>query len=417
LLKDAGGNLVTGTAATWQVVTAGSATVNPASVTSDSQGQISTVATLGTVSGPVQIQAVSNGVTYTFTITVNAPPPPAGTISKVSGDNQTASESLAFANPLVVKVVDSNNHPITGATVSFSVTGGVAFLSSPSAVTDSTGSASVTVTASTTLGAVAVQAALGSQTVTFSLTVGPPQPSIDGFYDLAGFQPGLAPGALVRMVGKNLAADLDGSVYGGHPFGGFAYTVNGVTVQIGGFSAPIYAVSNMNGQQFVDLQVPFEVPVGPTTVVVTVNGLSATSSAFTVSQYVPGIFLQPAPDGSSYGLVLKADGTALSPTNPATRGDILTVVVGGIGPVSPAAATNAVGTGNQNVQAEMIVGVNYAGMRVISAQYAQNLIGVYLITFELDPNTPPGPNRTLQIAVRVGNGTINSNATVIPLIQ
>ena len=417
LLKDAGGNLLTGMNATWKVVTAGTATVNPASSTSDSQGQISTVVTLGNTSGPVQIQAVSGSASYTFTVTVNAPPPPAGTLAKVSGDSQSAAVSQAFAKPLVVKMVDTNNNPVAGVTVNFSVSGGVAFLSASTGVTDATGSASVIVTASNTTGAVTVQAAVGSQTVTFSLTVTPPGPVIDGFYDLAGFQPGLAPGALVRLVGKNLAPDLNGPVFGGALFSGFSDVVNGVSVQIGGITAPIYDVSNMDGQQFVDLQVPFEVPVGPTTVVVTVNGQSTTSDAFTVSQYLPGIFLHPAPDGTTYGVVLKADGSPLSPTNPATRGDILTLVAGGLGPISPAAGTNKVGTGNQNVQADMIVGVNYYGMRVISAQYAANLIGVYLITFELDPNTAPGPNRVLQIAIRVGDSTINSNATVIPLIQ
>src|SRR5262249_4511361 len=160
---------------------------------------------------------------------------------KVSGDNQAAPQSVAFTNPLIVKVTDSSNNPIAGATVNFSITGGVAFLSSSAAVTDNTGSASVTVTASTALGAVTVQAALRNQAVTFSLTVTPPGPTIDGFFDLAGFQPGLAPGALVRMMGKNLVPGVTGSVLGGQLFGGFNYEVNGVTVQIGGIPAPIYA--------------------------------------------------------------------------------------------------------------------------------------------------------------------------------
>lgn len=412
-LKDAAGNSLSGKPAQWSVVTPGSATLSKTSDASNSQGQVSTIVTLGTVSGPIQIKITSGSASYTFTINVNLQ---VGSFTKVSGDNQSTAVGGSFANPLVVKALDNNNQPIVGAAVNFAVTSGVAFLSPSSTVTDTTGTASVTVSASTTPGPVTVTATLGSQTVTFSsLTVLPPGPTVTGFYDVAGFQSGLTPGALVRMVGQNLAPGVTGNLFGGGLLGGLPLSLNGVTVQIGGIAAPIYAISNINNEESVTLQVPFEVPAGPTTVVVTVNDGSTTLDNVQVSQYLPGIFMTPLEGGTPYGVVMRPDGSFVSPTNPAQRGETLKVFVSGIGPVSPSAATNTAGVGGQEVQAQMIVGVNHAGMRVLSAEYAQYFIGVYVITFELDSETATGVDRPLQIAVRVGDGTINSNETTIAI--
>lgn len=412
-LKDAAGNSLVGTAAQWSVVTAGTATLSKTSDTSNSQGQVSTNVLLGTVSGPIQIKVSAGSVVFLFTINVNLQ---VGSFTKVSGDNQSIAVGGSFPNPLVVKALDSNNQPIAGATVNFAVASGVAFLSASSTVTDSTGTASVTVRASTTPGPVTVTASLGSQTLTFStLTVVPPGPAVTGFYDVAGFQAGLTPGALVRMIGQNLAQGVTGNLFGGGLLGGLPLSLNGVTVQIGGIAAPIYAVSNINNEESVTLQVPFEVPAGPTTIVVTVNDGSTTLDNVQVAQYLPGIFMTPLEGGSPYGVVMRPDGSFVSPTNPAQRGETLKVFVSGIGPVSPGAATNTAGVGGQEVQAQVIVGINHAGMRVVSAEYAQYFIGVYVITFELDSETATGTDRPLQIAVRVGDGTLNSNQTTIAI--
>src|SRR6185436_1155806 len=73
--------------------------------------------------------------------------------------------------PLRVRVLGSNSQPFRGATVTWTVTTGTATPASPTAVSDSQGFASTTVTLGGAPGAVAVQAAVANVTpVTFTAT-------------------------------------------------------------------------------------------------------------------------------------------------------------------------------------------------------------------------------------------------------
>ncbi len=80
--------------------------------------------------------------------------PAASSIAAVSGGGQSAVIGQPFTNPLVVKVTDSENNPVSGATVAFSApsSGASAALSSTTATTNSSGNASVTATANGTAG-------------------------------------------------------------------------------------------------------------------------------------------------------------------------------------------------------------------------------------------------------------------------
>lgn len=98
-------------------------------------------------------------------------PGPAATISIVSGNNQTGTAGAPLANPLVVKVTDSNNNSVSGVSVTFAVTSGGGSLSSIVAITDSQGQVSTTFTLGPNPGANTVTATVGSLTpVTFTAT-------------------------------------------------------------------------------------------------------------------------------------------------------------------------------------------------------------------------------------------------------
>ncbi len=414
-IQDAAGNALPGAQAQFEVVTPGSATLSKTTDVSNSIGQVSTIATLGAVGGPIQIRVRSGGAVFNFTINVNFQ---IGSFTKVEGgDNQTASQGAAFKNPLAVKVLDANNQPVVGASVAFAVTQGTAFLSSPTAVTDASGVASVTATASTDTGPVAVSATLGTQSVAFALTVIPPGPSITGFFNAAGFQQGLAPGALVRVVGTNLAPQINGVKLAPSALGPWPYELDGVSIQVAGIQAPIYALSNVNGEEGVTFQVPFDVPPGNVSITVKANDGSSTVDNVTVAAYNPGIFQVSRTDGKPYAVVVRPDGSFVTPENPAHRGEILTAYATGLGAVTPAPGTNTAGIGGQMVTGDLVVGVNDAGMRVISGEYAKNLIGVYVVTFELAEDTPTGTDRNFVIAVRSGTDLVFSNASVLAAIQ
>ncbi len=102
--------------------------------------------------------------------------PPAASLAKISGDNQTGIIGAALKAPLVVRVLDALNGGFKGDTVRWNVTTANATLSAAFSVSDDTGYATVSATP-TALGTVTVQAAVtglqGSpQTFTATATAG-----------------------------------------------------------------------------------------------------------------------------------------------------------------------------------------------------------------------------------------------------
>ena len=95
----------------------------------------------------------------------------APTISKISGDNQSAIAGAVLANQLVVKVTSATGVPVSGTTVSFAVTSGGGTISLTSVVTDVNGNASTSLTLGNVAGTNSVSAsASGASPVTFSAT-------------------------------------------------------------------------------------------------------------------------------------------------------------------------------------------------------------------------------------------------------
>jgi bacillopeptidase F (M6 metalloprotease family) len=110
-------------------VTAGGGTLSAASGISDAQGRVSTLLTLGAVSGVNTVTATvaDTAQAVTFTATGYAVGQ-AMTLAKVSGDGQFAAVNTALANPFVVKVTDILGNPVAGTAVTFSRTSGAGTL-------------------------------------------------------------------------------------------------------------------------------------------------------------------------------------------------------------------------------------------------------------------------------------------------
>jgi hypothetical protein len=95
----------------------------------------------------------------------------ASSIAKVSGDSQIGAPGTALPSPLVVQLRDATATPVSGATVSFSVTAGGGSVSPANAVTGSNGQASATLTLGPSAGTNTVSAtAAGFGSVNFSAT-------------------------------------------------------------------------------------------------------------------------------------------------------------------------------------------------------------------------------------------------------
>jgi hypothetical protein len=86
-------------------------------------------------------------------------------IAAVSGSGQTGAVGTMLASPIVFEVTNTSNAPVSGVTVTFTVTSGSGTLTPATAVTDANGTASTQLTLGSTAGAVEVTATAQSGTL------------------------------------------------------------------------------------------------------------------------------------------------------------------------------------------------------------------------------------------------------------
>lgn len=394
-VNDTAGTALAGIPVTWTVASGSATLINTVSTTNGS-GQASTGVQLGATSGPVTITATAASQTATFTATINTVIT-TGAIQAVSGSGQTAPINTVFAQPVVVKVLDNNNNPEPGVTVSFAVTSGPASLGAATATTAADGTASVGVSAGSPAGPIVVTASVGSLSTTFTLTSLNPGPTNLSFVNGASFAsrgtaPGtVSPGEVLTILGNGLAPQVAGVVAAANIVGPLPTALAGVQVTFNNIPAPIYSVSNVSDKEQVNVQVPFELQPGqPATVVVTVNGSSTTLNNVPVAALDPGIFSFTGSDGKQYGVVVRSDGSYVTPTNPAHAGDTLTAYVTGIGQATPAAKTGYTGTSGETAALPVIIGINNAGVPVTGTSYAPGLVGIFTVDFQVPAKLAAG---------------------------
>ena len=109
--------------------------------------------------------------------------------------------------------------------------------------------------------------------------------------------------------------------------------------------------------------------------------------------------------------------SSCSPTSFAHRGEMYYMFVTGLGQTNPAASTNSAGVAGLNVVPQVIVGVNNAGVGGVSAQYAVNSIGLYVVYFQIPDTAPTGADQPLAIAAIVGNTPVYGNPVFLPGVQ
>ena len=435
-VTDLGGNPLVGIQLVFKAVVAGAVGFSNLNNVSDVHGLVSATATPApNVSGPVQvsIQTSDGKVFATFTINVAVH---VGAITKSTGDQQTGTTLQSFADPLTVTVLDTNNSPIVGAHVTFAVTQGAATLGSPNAVTNAQGQASTTVAAGATPGPLVITATVtgtnSPAVATFNLTVLTPGPNCtpgQTFYNGAGFQANyISPGAMATIYCVGLAQGIQGSVMPSF-FGPLPTQVANVSVTFatatdltaaGPANAPIFNVSNYNGQESVSVEVPLDATVGASIpVTITVNGVSTTGVTATILPAAPGVFDlgQVGSDGLRTALILREDGSVVSPSNALPRGETGRAYVTGL--IPPAGlTTNAQLPIDTDIviTTPVIVGVNNAGTKVISVKYARNLVGVWEVQFQVHESSKTGSNLPFAVGVPVpGAGTAYSQTSDIAI--
>lgn len=407
-LTDACGNPIPSHPMTWHVNPEPRATLRNVFKASNRSGEGSAIVQLSRYGGPFGVSVEAGDGRTAFNLTVDLDP---SSMERLSGDGQSIGAGQFAAQPLVVEVEGRNGFGVSGVDVTFAVTRGDATLVSPETKTDGLGVAFTRIRGGPTNGTVTVTAAAAGQTVTFNLSVGggAPAAALEAFVNGASFEPGWVPGSLGTVFVTGLLGDIDGVVQSNRV--PFPTTLEGVSVTVNGTPAPIVSVINIDGQEQINLQVPFGTRVGAATVVIEKDGLSITVEGVPIHSVQPGIFEFPL-DGKFFAAALDIDNKLITPSNPVRPGGIVQLFLTGLGRLTTSVGTNNPGPASPlpRVVVETIVGIDDAGMKNLGAFYAPGLLMVYQINFEVGANVQSG-NRKLTI---VGGG-VASKPSLLPV--
>jgi uncharacterized protein (TIGR03437 family) len=303
------------------------------------------------------------------------------------------------------------------------VDSGSAILGSGSVTTGANGRASVLVTAGASPGNVVIRARFGSLApVVFNLVVRALGPVLTAtsFLNGASLVPGVVPGSVVVITGQGIAQNVQNCVIPVSIVGALPFELAGVSVQWGPDSSPLFSpffwVCNNSNGEAVAVQAPVDLPLGTAQATVRVaGGGSTTVTNIPVAALQPGIFENTGANNLRYAVVVRPNGSYVSPQNPARRGEILRLFATGLGPVNPPFSTGTPGAPGQMVLATPVVGVNNEGVRVVGAEYAVGMVGIYVVTFEMPMDTTVGSNRPLGLGVYSGSNIIYGNGSSIAI--
>jgi uncharacterized protein (TIGR03437 family) len=254
--------------------------------------------------------------------------------------------------------------------------------------------------------------------IAISLTVtassAPPVSVVSAVLNAASYaNSAVSPGEMVSIFGTSigpansayLTLDATGKV---------ATSLDGVTVSIGGYLAPLtYAGS---GQ--INAIVPYEVAGNASpSVQVTYGGQTLDGPSLQVAATAPAIFTQNG-SGTGPGAILNQDYSLNTLSNPAPAGSVVQIYMTGEGLTTPAQAdgtvtpvnTSGVGPITPAPQAAITVSIGGQPAQVDFAGEAPgDVAGVLQVDAEVPAAAGSGAN---SIVVRIGNATSQSGVTV-----
>ncbi len=216
-------------------------------------------------------------------------------------------------------------------------------------------------------------------------------PTINKVVDAAAFSANLAPGILANVTGVN--------------FG----TSTAISVTVGGKACAVLSASPTALQ----IQIAVDAPLGPTTIQV---GASAPFK-ISLAQYAPELY---SADGTGHGDVqaYHANFSLVTPSSPATAGEVILVYAIGMGPTDPVVPTGAVAPPSPTASLTTAPSLTVANQSalVLFAGLAPGKIGVSQINFLVpgDVTTGDQPISVVIGGVSVGAGGSLSNILTLP---
>jgi uncharacterized protein (TIGR03437 family) len=235
-----------------------------------------------------------------------------------------------------------------------------------------------------------------------------PQVTGGGVVNLADYTARIAPGGLVGIFGKNLAA---AATYSSTPL---PTVLGGVCVTLNNAAIPLLATAPAQ----INVQVPPTLAAGTYPLVIRslANQLASSAVNVTVSKYAPAVFVD-----SQGAAIYHADGTRVDQYHPATRDEPLTVFATGLGvttggrvtagvpaPSSPVASTASVALFFGNP------GISNSAVIIDSSELVPGEIGVYQIACRIPGNHLSGNG--LAVTLEIGGASSSTTGPDVPLV-
>jgi uncharacterized protein (TIGR03437 family) len=427
-VEDAGGNPVPNVAVIWQPFNPQAVTLSGVVSTSDANGIVSATATLGAVGlAQVLVRVPNQPLQAVFSLQSTVA---LTGIVVSSGSDQVAAAGSAFAQPVIVQVLAAEG-AAAGLQVQFSsLSPSVIIPNGGLAVTDSGGRATIFIQAGLTPGTAIVTAAAGRFSVSFFLTaLAPASPlaPLNFFNGASGQQSAISPTEILSIYGAGFAPIARSGCATPDPsLGSLPLTLSGVTVQFAsdgyGSFAPLFAVCNLGqGQEFVVVETPADLPLVETTVTILLDGAAVAQSKVSAAPASPGVFETIMSDGVKRAVARHADGSYVSLESPAQRGERLYAYVTGLGrPVKASGIlinTNQSGTAGDDASPPNPVSLRIGSSYVwpVSSIFATDTIGVYLVTFDLPDTVGSGPDVEFAVSTILGDQTISGKTSQLPI--
>ena len=239
----------------------------------------------------------------------------------------------------------------------------------------------------------------------------PPPPSVADVFNNAGYtlsSATLAPGTIVAIFGNRLSDGTSCLPPSCNPeFGSdgkLKTTMAGAQVTVNGIPAPsFYALRAQLG-----VQLPFELTGTSATVQVTVAGQTSPVRTISIGPFGPGIFTVGG-DGKGAGVITHANGSLVTPQNPAQPGEVLIVYATGLGQVTPALPTGALPTGPATTVTRPTVTID----GVLAEVQFSGLSGCCVGVNQLNVVVPPGSRSASDLSLAISVSGIQANTVTL----
>ena len=216
---------------------------------------------------------------------------------------------------------------------------------------------------------------------------------------------GVVPGAIATIFGTNLTSQTGINLTSGLPL---PTKFLNVSVKVNGTPAALFAVDNVNGQQQINFQVPWEAK-GTAMIEVANGGSTSAPVNVPVLGAQPGI-INYTSGGLTFGAILHQNFQLADTAHPAKPGETVLIYCTGLGAVNSPPADGAASNGQTTV-AKPVVAIGGNVAPVSFSGLAPEFVGLYQVNVEV-PTLAASGNARVSMVIAGGG---NSNIVLLPI--